>query len=263
MSLVLATAHGVTGALALDGALMLLATAYLWSWRRARTSGGATLPETRLWAFLGGLGTIWLAVGPVLGHLDQGYLTAHMVQHLLLMTVAAPLLLLGEPIRVLHAGAGGGRSTVHVSSPHPLVCWFAGTGIVLFWHVPALFEVGMRWHALQYATFLVAGLLFWVPVLRPWPTITEWSRWSIPAYLFFATLPCDALSAFLAFCGRVVYRRYCLTGGAGISALDDQVRAGALMWFWVTIAYLVPAALETIELLSPPARAPRVARGGR
>ena len=258
-----APAHGGAGALALNAALVLLAAAYLWSWRRARTSGGATLPEARLWAFLGGLGTIWLAVGPVLGHLDQGYLTAHMVQHLLLMTVAAPLLLLGELLRVLHAGVGGGQSTVQVRSPHPLLCWLAGTGIVLFWHVPPLFELGMRWHALQHATFLAAGLLFWVPVLRPWPTVTTWSRWSIPAYLFLATLPCDALSAFLAFCGRVVYRRYCFTGGMGISALDDQVRAGALMWFWVTIAYLVPAALETVDLLSPRTRAPRVARGGQ
>ena len=263
MIFVLATDHVGTGALALAGALAVLAAAYLWSWRRARTSGGATLGEARLWTFLGGLGTIWLAVGPVLGHLDQGYLTAHMVQHLLLMTVAAPLLLLGEPFRVFHAGLGGEGSTVQVRSPHPLVCWFAGTGIVLFWHVPALFELGMRWHALQHATFLAAGLLFWVPVLRPWPTVAAWSRWSTPAYLFLATLPCDALSAFLAFCGRVVYRRYCFTGGAGISALDDQVRAGALMWFWVTIAYLVPAALETVELLSPPAQARRVARGGR
>jgi len=228
--------------------LAALAGAYVWSWRRQ-----VWIPAGRLWAFLAGVGTIWLALGPVLGPLDQGYLTAHMVQHLLLMTVAAPLLLLGEPARVFHAAFGdaGRSSRIRIPAPPPLLCWFAGTGIVLFWHVPALFELGMRFHALQHATFLLAGLLFWIPVIRPWPTVTGWPRWSIPAYLFLATLPCDALSAFLAFCGRVVYRRYCFTGGLGISALDDQIRAGALMWFWVTIAYLVPAMLETIALLSP------------
>jgi cytochrome c oxidase assembly factor CtaG len=225
--------------------LAVLAVAYLWRWRRAR----ARVSVPRLWAFLAGVGTTWLAVGPVLGHLDQGYLTAHMVQHLLLMTIAAPLLLLGEPARVLRPAAS---AAIQIRAPHPLLCWFAGTGIVLFWHVPAIFELGMRCHLLQQLTFLVAGLLFWIPVIRPWPTVTSWSRWSIPAYLFSATLPCDALSAFLAFCGRVVYPRYCLTGGLGISALDDQIRAGALMWFWVTIAYLIPAALETVALLSPP-----------
>jgi putative membrane protein len=253
MSLVLVRAHGGAGALVLPAALVLLAVTYLLSWWRADASDQDRLPRARLWAFLAGLGTLWVAVGPVLGHLDQGYLTAHMVQHLLLMTVAAPLLLLGEPARVLGGGfrPGGGRSPARVRAPHPLLCWFAGTGIVLFWHVPGLFELGMRWHALQHATFLVAGLLFWIPVIRPWPMVSRWPRWSIPAYLFLATLPCDALSAFLAFCGRVVYQRYCFTGGLGISALDDQVRAGALMWFWVTIAYLVPAALETIDLLSP------------
>jgi cytochrome c oxidase assembly factor CtaG len=126
--------------------------------------------------------------------------------------------------------------------------------VVLAWHVPTLFEIGMRWHAFQHATFLAAGLLFWVPVIRPWPTVSRWSRWSIPVYLFLATLPCDGLSAFLAFCGRVVYPRYgsmALHVHSGISPLEDQARAGALMWFWVTIAYLVPAVLVTIELLSP------------
>jgi putative membrane protein len=248
----LAPAHDGAGMLVLSAALAILAAAYVWGWRRA----GVRVSVARLWGFLAGVGTIWLAVGPVLGHLDQGYLTAHMVQHLLLMTVAAPLLLLGEPARVFHAASGRGAasSRIQIRAPHPLLCWFAGTGIVLFWHVPALFELGMRWHGLQHATFLVAGLLFWIPVTRPWPIVGGWPRWSNPAYLFLATLPCDALSAFLAFCGRVVYRRYCLSGGAGISPLDDQVRAGALMWFWVTIAYLIPAALETIALLSPPAR---------
>ena len=232
--------------------LAALAVAYLRSWLRTRK-----VPVARLWAFLAGVGTIWLAVGPVLGHLDQGYLTAHMVQHLLLMTIAAPLLLLGEPARVFAPSAS---ARLQIPAPNPLLCWLAGTGIVLFWHVPAIFELGMRWHLLQQLTFLVAGLLFWVPVIRPSPMVSSWPRWSIPAYLFFGTLPCDALSAFLTFCGRVVYPRYCVTGGLGISALDDQIRAGALMWFWVTIAYLIPAALETMTLLSPQVRASGLSR---
>jgi cytochrome c oxidase assembly factor CtaG len=110
----------------------------------------------------------------------------------------------------------------------------------------------------MHASFFAAGLLFWVPVLRPWPTVSHWPLWSVPLYLFVATLPCDALSAFLTFCGRVMYPHYAALNETcgGLSPLEDQVRAGALMWFWVTIAYLVPATLVTFDLLSPRSMVP-------
>jgi len=159
--------------------------------------------------------------------LDHQLLVAHMVQHLLLMTVAAPLILLGFP-----------RNAPPL---HPVLCWLASTAIVIGWHVPALFELGMRWHRTEQASFLVAGLLFWSPIIEREP------RWSVPLYLFLATLPCDALSAFLTFCGRVVYPHYLRAD----SPLRDQELAGALMWVWVTFAYLVPAVAVTIKLLGP------------
>jgi cytochrome c oxidase assembly factor CtaG len=72
-------------------------------------------------------------------------------------------------------------------------------------------------------------------------------------YLFLATLPCDILSAFLAFCDRVVYTVYLSTPKhSGISALEDQQCAGALMWTCVTIVYLLAAAILTTRLLSAP-----------
>jgi len=81
-----------------------------------------------------------------------------------------------------------------------------------------------------------SGLLFWRPVIGN-------SGWSVPVYLFLATLPCDALSAFLAFCGHVVYRPH-------LSALDDQELAGAIMWVAVTFFYLIPALVLAARLLS-------------
>jgi putative membrane protein len=172
-----------------------------------------------------------------------------MVQHLLLMTIAAPLILMAMPAHVILA-----RVNVH-----PVVCWLAGTGVVIWWHIPFAFQLGMHsegWHGLEQATFLVAGFLFWWPVIQPQPSLRRWPRWSVPLYLFLATLPCDALSAFLTFCGHVVYRHY-LSGSrfADISALQDQACAGALMWVWVTFAYLIPAVGITIQLLSPRLRA--------
>jgi hypothetical protein len=69
--------------------------------------------------------------------------------------------------------------------------------------------------------------------------------------LFLATLPCDILSGFLVFCDRVVYPYYLGTPRLfGISALEDQQCAGALMWTCITILYLLPAAIVTIQLLT-------------
>jgi cytochrome c oxidase assembly factor CtaG len=78
------------------------------------------------------------------------------------------------------------------------------------------------------------------------------SQWLTPLYLFLATLPCDALSAFLTFCGRVVYHHYLhVQRSFNISALQDQQYAGALMWVSVTFIYLIPAVVITIQILSP------------
>jgi cytochrome c oxidase assembly factor CtaG len=71
-------------------------------------------------------------------------------------------------------------------------------------------------------------------------------------YLFAATLPCDALSGFLAFCDRVVYPSYISAPRVlALSPLEDQECAAALMWVAITIIFLVPAVLVTIRILSP------------
>jgi len=237
---------------ALAVVLTCLTAAYGWGWRRARRAADSHASIVQLVAFLVGVISLWAAVASPIAHLDQGHLTGHMLQHLLIMTVAAPLLLLGEPVRFGQWAWRGEVLTRSWRLPHLVTCWLFGTLVVLVWHVPAVFAFGMRWHGLQHATFLIGGLLFWLPVARPWPFVPTFSGWAIPAYLFLATLPCDALSAFLAFCGRVVYPHYdSMHGACCISPLDDQQRAAALMWFWVTIAYVVPAALVTFRLLSP------------
>jgi putative membrane protein len=137
---------------------------------------------------------------------------------------------------------------------HPVVCWLAPVVALISWHVPAVFALGLHaraWHFVQAASFLVSGLLFWAPVVRPSPSFS-WPRWSIPLYLFAATLPCDALSAFLVLCGRVVYPVYLAEPRVfDLSPLRDQELAGSFMWVAVTLIYLVPASAITLQLLSP------------
>jgi putative membrane protein len=138
---------------------------------------------------------------------------------------------------------------------HPVLCWLVGTSAVIGWHLPFAFELAMRshWlHGVEDGCFLLAGLLFWWPVLRPASSGAA-PRWSMALYLFLATLPCDLLSAFLAFCNRPVYPSYLSTTQLfSLSPLQDQECAGALMWVWVTFAYLIPAVAITMQILSPP-----------
>jgi putative membrane protein len=232
-------------------ALIVVALVYLRGWYGLRRTLPNVLPVWRLAAFMGGVASLWAVVGSPLAALDHRLLTAHMAQHLLLMTVAAPLILLGaHGLHIPKTAQSLGRFLTH-----PVFCWLASTVAVIGWHVPALFALGMRselWHIAEHACFFVAGLLFWWPVVQPWPNVGTRPQWSVPLYLFLATLPCDALSAFLTFCNRVVYPHYLYAQRLfDISALGDQEIAGALMWVWVTFAYLAPAAAVTIRMLSP------------
>ncbi len=247
-------------------ALLGLALAYLAGFFRLQRLSSATASPWHLVGFLGGLLALWAAVGSPLAQLDHQRLSAHMAQHLWVMNVAAPLLLLSAPLWTLDAlapgwvlglGQGSLRPTLRFLS-HPLVCWLAGTSVVLAFHLPAVLARTLAspgWHAAQHLSFLLAGLLFWWPVVQPWPDVPRWPRWTLVLYLFLATLPCDALSAFLAFCGRVVYPHY-LAGApaAGASALADQQLAGAFMWCFVTLAYLAPAVAIVLGLLLPARR---------
>jgi putative membrane protein len=249
--------------------LLIAAVFYLRGWLRLRAAFPNLVPWSQLIAFVGGLLSLWIAVGSPLEVFDDALLSAHMVQHLLLMAVAPPLLLLGAPVvpflhglpKFLVRGVCGpvlrwswiqwlGRALTH-----PVFCLLAPSLALIGWHFPAAFELGLRsewWHHVEHGCFFFTGVLLWWPVVQPWPSVAKWPRWSIPLYLFFATLPCDALSAFLTFCDRVLYRSY-LSSPALFdrSPLADQQLAGALMWLCVTVIYLFPAVVVTIQILSP------------
>src|SRR4029434_371793 len=135
----------------------------------------------------------------------------------------------------------------------PVFCWLAATIVLVTWHVPALFFLGMRsnaWHLFEHASFFVAGLLFWWPVIRPWPSAKTGPGWPMVLYLFLATLPCDILSGFLVFSERVAYPVY-LESSTRLAVLSDQQCAGALMWTVVTLVYLVAGGIVATHLLSP------------
>jgi putative membrane protein len=248
--------------------LCLAAFVYEIGWLRLRVVFPKLIPAWRLAAFLGGIFSLWIAVGSPLEAFDDVSFSVHMVQHLLLMAVAPPLILLGAPTLPLLRGLPpflirGAAGKFFRWPPaqwlgrfltDPAVCWIAATTALIAWHIPAAFELALRsdsWHKIEHACFFATSLMFWWPVVQPFPSVAKWPRWSIPLYLFLATLPGGALAAFLTFCDRVLYPSY---GNAPlifiISPLEDQEFAGALMWIFGTFVYTMPAVILTVRLLS-------------
>jgi len=260
--------HAAFESLWVSAPLILAALIYVRGWVRIRRLDLDTIEAWRGASFVLGVFFIWLAAASPIAALDHKLLTVHMVQHLLLMTVAPPLIWLGGPrkplLQGLPQGFGNVMSHFFRSSPiprlgrviaHPVACWLVAAGTLVGWHVPSLFALGMRseqWHTIEQISFLASGLLFWWPVMKPGQGASNGSEWPILLYLFLATLPCDILSGFLVFCDRVVYPAYFSSArGIGFSALEDQQCAGALMWTCVTLVYLIAGTVFAARLLSP------------
>jgi len=260
--------HAAFESLWVSAPLILVALVYARGWLRVRKLDLHTIETWRAGSFVLGLLFIWLAVASPIAALDHELLTIHMVQHLLLMTLAPPSIWFGAPMKPLLRGLPQGFGNVMrhcFRSPpiqrlgraiaHPAVCWLAAAATLVGWHVPSLFALGMRsglWHTIEQASFLASGLLFWRPVIKPGEGKSDGSEWPILLYLFVATLPCDILSGFLVFCNRVIYPVFLSSPQSnGLSALEDQQCAGALMWTGVTVVYLIAAAIFAARLLSP------------
>ena len=242
---------------------------YLRGFRRIRRTRPRLFPSWRAWCFLGGLLSLYIAVGSPIDALDDVLLAAHMTQHLIFMSVAPPLLLLGAPaVPLLRSlprwlvrdGLGPlfrmpWLHRLFRLLTHPVFAWLAMNIAYLGWHVPQAYELALRsdaWHALEHGCFLVTGLLFWFPLIQPWPSVSRGFSWAMLPYLVGADLVNTAYSASLTFSRKVIYPSYAAAPRVfDISPLADQAAAGALMWVIGSIFYLVPVAVIAVHLLSP------------
>jgi putative membrane protein len=253
--------------LLLTGALITFAVVYTRGWFAIRKTRPFQFPVWRLGSFLLGLATIWLAIASPLDEFSDALLSAHMVEHLLLMSFAPPLLLLGYPVVPLLRGLPRGV-TVHLLGPlirmkalrqlghiliAPLVAWLAMNLVFLGWHVPAAYDFALeneRWHEFEHMCFLATSILFWWPLVRPWPMRENYAGWFMLLYLVMADIVNTALSAFLAFCDRPVYGYYLNEPNAfHISPLSDQRAGAVVMWVIGSLIFLVPAVFLTVKLL--------------
>ncbi|MBV9489880.1 MAG: cytochrome c oxidase assembly protein [Verrucomicrobia bacterium] len=263
--------------------LMLAVTAavYLRGWLALRRVVPRRFEPWRLVCFGAGLLTIFVAVCSPLDAFGNLLLEVHMVQHLLLMMVAPALVQLGCPYLPLLSGMprwlardiagpvltlGWVKRTGHWLT-HPAVCWLAYVSATVLWHVPPFYELTLHssgWHEFEHACFLISGLLFWYPVVQPWPSRPHWPRWAVIPYLLLADFQNTVLSAFLSFYDQVLYPTYQQVPRLGtITPVADQNIAGAIMWVPGSLAFLIPAGIIAWQFLSPPrSRMTRPAPGG-
>ena len=267
------TAQAVLTSWSLDSklafGLIVLVLVYLRGWRVLHRVISVRFPVWRLVAFLGGLAALCVAIASPLDAFSGLLLSAHMVQHFLLMFVAPPLILLGAPLLPLLRGLP--RSFVHDglgpfltwsvlrrfgnALTHPLVCGLAMVVSLCGWHLPAAFDLALRspgLHKLEHACFFGTSLLFWWPVVRPFPSRPHWPLWAIPLYLLAADVVNTVLCAILTFSDRPLYSAYeTVPRLFGTTVLSDQVAAGVIMWIPGSVIFLVPATILAIQYLSP------------
>jgi putative membrane protein len=249
-------------------ALVLAAAVYGRGWARIRHTRPVEFPPWRLVAFLGGIAAIFVAVSSPLDTFSESLLFMHMGQHFVLMSIAPPLLVLGAPVvpilrglprwlmrTVLHPlfGSRTLRSLGGILT-RPAVAWIAMNAAYVGWHIPAAYEFALSsegWHNVEHACFLFTSTLFWWPIVRPWPFQQECSRWVIVPYLLLADLVNTALSALLCFSGRLIYPSYGeIARPFGLSALNDQVAAGAFMWVFGSMVFLLPVLAVIMQVFS-------------
>ncbi|MFV0446827.1 MAG: cytochrome c oxidase assembly protein [Planctomycetaceae bacterium] len=242
------------------GWLLLCSFVYFQGWIRlnqrneTRSSPFSTL---RLASFHLGLLTICIAIQSPLDAMATFSLRAHMVQHLLLI-IAAPLLLLWSwPMLPLISGLPKDFRrnwfTPFANWPpirqliarlfHPVSTWLLFVIGLWGWHAPQAYQLALEsttWHRIEHACFLFSAMLFWFPIVRPYPYRPKWTTWLLVPYLVLAGIQGTALSGILTFADDVLYPHYeTMPALFGVSPLIDQAMAGALMWVPMSISFLI------------------------
>ncbi len=224
----------------------------LWS----TAGGGRGVTHGAAWCYAAG----WIALGlALLSPLDatgERLFSAHMVQHEILMLVAAPLLVIGRPLATWSwalspaSRARIGRAVAHPAwaaawtvITRPASAWALHAVALWGWHAPALFAAARAdplVHALQHASFFLTALLFWWSLLRP-QARRSFSGGAL-VYLFTTMLHTGALGALFVFSGELWYPQNGVAAAEwGWTPLEDQQLGGLIMWIPGGLVYLVAA----------------------
>lgn len=242
-----------------QGVLIPLAIAGVWyaAGLLAITRRGFPVRKRKALLFAAGWLFLFVALASPLDAISDQLFSAHMVQHELLMTVAAPLLVLARPTAVLLSALPGGarRAVVGIACSRgvrrswrtlgrPMHAWLVHGIAIWVWHAPVLFDAALEndaVHAAQHLCFLGSAMVFW------WSLVygqRRASRGMSILYLFTTAVHTGVLGALLSVSRHAWYAAYADRAVAwGLSSLADQQLAGLIMWVPASLAYLLAALL--------------------
>jgi cytochrome c oxidase assembly factor CtaG len=219
-------------------------------WRASARGRGVRGSEVA--CFAAGWTVLALALVSPLHPLGEVLFSAHMVQHELMMVVAAPLLVLGRPLVpfVWAMPPSWRRFTGDIARvplprrlwaalTRPSTAWVLHATAIWVWHVPSLYDATLDnafVHTLQHVSFLSTALLFWWSVLRG----ARLARGAAIGSVFTTMLHTSALGVILAFTNSLWYPAYATTTFAwGLTPVEDQQLGGLVMWIPAGVSYLV------------------------
>jgi putative membrane protein len=237
------------------GALYLIGLRRLWG----RTGGGRRIGAPQATAFAAAMVALVIALLSPLDLLSDELGYMHMIQHMTLMMVAAPLFVLSAPLLVMlwalpaswrrAFGRLQGRLTAWRPTRYllwqPLALWSTYAFVLWIWHLPVFYEAALRnrWiHEFQHVTFFVASCLFWRVLVDPVSRLSM-NRAAGVIYLFTTSLHATLLGVFMALAPTPWYADYVgRTEAFRLTALQDQQLAGLIMWMPACAIYAIVAA---------------------
>ena len=262
-------AHDLWAAWAFEPVTMALLAISGWMYARGLTrlwhaaGRGRGVRERDALAFATGWLVLALGLLSPLHALGESLFSAHMAQHELLMTVAAPLLVMGTPLipflwalpprwrritgqwTTAKSFAGAWRALTH-----PATAFVLHAAAIWVWHLPPFYDATLTsepLHAAQHASFVVTALLFWWVVLRPSPA--RGGTLAALGLLFATFMHTGALGAVLTLSSRVLYPAYAGTTAVwGLTPIEDQQVGGLLMWVPGGTAYIIAALALVVRL---------------
>lgn len=237
--------------------LLLGAVGYYLALRRVKLVGRPAPSSWQILCYYSGLLTVAIALlGPIDTFNDELFLL-HMLQHLALMQVAAPLILLGRPVQLALKAISVKRSgpvlktilrprsvrTALILITAPLFATFAYNANLVMWHIPRFYDGALQnetIHELEHLMFFGFALLFWWPIIDPVPRHHKMARhWAIAA-VFVTMVVGIAIGAILTLSPSVIYPFYSGTENPwGLTPLVDQQIGGVIMWVGGGFLYLL------------------------
>jgi putative membrane protein len=229
-------------------------------WRLKRRGSSQLVKPWRTVSYLAGLAVLWIALMSPIDVLSSQFFFMHMIQHLLLVMIAPPLLLISDPMPIMLWGLPSNlrleigrwlrpgsrfRGTVR-SLTTPGLVWLYFVAVLVGWHDPRLYNLALESelvHDLEHLTFLGTAVLFWWHIVGSAPHIHRRLSQGMRIGYALSVVPPTALTGIaIAFASQPIYEYYTTVPRLGtMTVLQDQMLSGVIMWIPGSMMYIVAA----------------------